>query len=101
GAVQEVAEENDVLRLRAIERAPEALHVLARGPRRKRNARAPEARRLAEMEIGHEKRALRGPVRGALGKEDEAFAGDLAGGHSRGNWVPACGGVTPVVPTGP
>src|SRR5690348_7304070 len=78
GAVQEVAEKDHLARARAVDGAPEPLDVLARRALRKRNACAPEARRLAEVEVGDEERAFRGPVHRLLGEEHEPFARDDA-----------------------
>src|SRR5207302_8190196 len=94
-AVEEIAEEHHFACLGLLDRLVEAREVIARGARRQRNAECPEARRLAEMEVGDQERLPRGPVGGALGEEDEVLAGDGAVDHSkRLDWAPACAGVT-------
>src|SRR5258708_17955016 len=94
GAVQEIAEEDDVRGTRLVDRAPEPFHVLGGRARRQRYSGAAKARDLSQVEVSHEQRLLCGPIRDFFGKEHELLARDRALGHKRSNWAASCDGVT-------
>src|SRR5512140_1175053 len=93
--MQEIAEEDDLLRAGSCDRAIQALHVLGGGSGGQRNAGATEARRLAEMEVGDEERQARRPEHRALRQQHQLLARHLAIDHEKSApWIgsPSSGG---------
>jgi hypothetical protein len=71
--VQEIAEHNETRRTGAREERREPRKIRLRAAARKRNAARAERGSLAEMNVGDEERAGRGPVQRALGMQRHAL----------------------------